>query len=57
MSADRVERASVGGFGVEDRIAETRSDVVRVAKQMSRLGLVVSVWGNVSARVRETGRS
>lgn len=41
-------------FGVEDRIAEAREAVVRVAKQMSRLRLVVSVWGNVSARVPGT---
>jgi len=44
----------VGGFGVEDRIVETRAAVLRVAKQMHRLGLVVSVWGNVSGRVRDT---
>jgi len=41
-------------FGVEERVAAARASVVRVAKEMSRLGLVVSVWGNVSARVRGT---
>ncbi len=54
MSVHRFERTSVGGFGVEDQVAEARTAVVRVAKQMSRLGLVVSVWGNASARVRGT---
>ena len=54
MSVHRFERASVGGFGVEDQVVATRAAVVRVAKQMSRLGLVVSVWGNASARIRGT---
>jgi L-ribulose-5-phosphate 4-epimerase len=54
MSVHRFERTRVGGFGVEDQIAEARTAVVRVAKQMSRLGLVVSVWGNASARVSGT---
>ena len=54
MGGHRLERVTLGGLGVEDRINATRSEVLRVAKQMSRLGLVVSVWGNVSGRVRDT---
>ena len=54
MSVHRFERALGGSLGAEDQVAETRTAVVRVAKQMSRLGLVVSVWGNASARVRGT---
>jgi L-fuculose-phosphate aldolase len=50
----RFERLNLGGFGIEDRIRATRAEVLRVAKQLSRLGLVVSVWGNVSGRVRDT---
>lgn len=51
---DRFDPARLGGFGVEEQLAATRASVVRVAQQMSRLGLVVSVWGNASARVRGT---
>ncbi len=54
MTVHPFEGARPGGFGVEDEIALTRTAVVRVAKEMSRLGLVVSVWGNASARVRGT---
>jgi L-ribulose-5-phosphate 4-epimerase len=54
MSVHRFESSRVSGFAGEDQVAQTRSAVVRVAKQMSRLGLVVSVWGNASARVRGT---
>lgn len=32
-------------------VAEARRNVLQAARQMSRLGLVVSTWGNVSARV------
>jgi L-fuculose-phosphate aldolase len=54
MSVHRFETASLGGYGAEERLGQTRQAVVRVAQTMSRLGLVVSVWGNVSARVRGT---
>lgn len=54
MGGERYEGAGFGGFGVEDQVALTRTAVVHVAQQMSRLGLVVSVWGNASARVRGT---
>lgn len=54
MSVHRFETASLGGYGAEERLGQTRQAVVRVAQAMSRLGLVVSVWGNVSARVRGT---
>jgi L-fuculose-phosphate aldolase len=54
MSVHRFERPVASNLGVEDQVAEARAAVVRVAKQMSRLGLVVSVWGNASARVRGT---
>jgi L-ribulose-5-phosphate 4-epimerase len=44
---------------VGDRIptdtTETRRSVVDTARRMSRLGLVASTWGNVSARVPATG--
>jgi L-fuculose-phosphate aldolase len=49
LSGDRL-----GGYGVEERVAHARDAVVRAAQQMSRRGLVVSVWGNASARVRAT---
>ncbi len=39
---------------MDETIAEARAAVIAVSRQMSRLGLVVSVWGNVSARARGT---
>ena len=54
MSVHRFETTGLGGYGAEERLGATRQAVVRVAQSMSRLGLVVSVWGNVSARVKGT---
>jgi L-fuculose-phosphate aldolase len=54
MTVHRFERTGLGGFGIEEQVAATRTAVVHVAQQMSRLGLVVSVWGNASARVPGT---
>ncbi len=41
--------------GAPAQTAEARRSVVETARRMSRLGLVVSTWGNVSARVPGTG--
>ena len=35
----------------DDEIARARGEVLVASRRMSRLGLVASVWGNVSARV------
>lgn len=37
------------------RIAAAREEVLEAAQRMLQLGLVVAVWGNVSARVRGSG--
>lgn len=37
-----------------EEIAEARRNVVDAARRMSRLGLVASTWGNVSARAPDT---
>ncbi|MFC4768981.1 class II aldolase/adducin family protein [Effusibacillus consociatus] len=40
---------------MNERVGEIREQVVEAAKEMYERGLVASVWGNVSARVPDTG--
>ncbi|GAX89774.1 class II aldolase/adducin family protein [Effusibacillus lacus] len=40
---------------MQDRIGEIRDQLLLAAKEMYERGLVASVWGNLSARVPDTG--
>jgi ribulose-5-phosphate 4-epimerase/fuculose-1-phosphate aldolase len=44
------------GFRFDERsaIERVRAEVLSASKQMSRVGLVASVWGNISARIPGT---